>query len=161
VNTSGASPTDRAVIERTIAAARVGWPGSDPNIFDFLRDVLTLDILAGTRSYSRSRVRDFVFRLQQFTGPLMAKSLEDTAFYRYHRLIALNEVGNDPSIGNLPVAKFHQHMRDRANGMPLGLTATATHDTKRGEDTRMRILALSEVAGSTWMNAMRRSYYSS
>jgi (1->4)-alpha-D-glucan 1-alpha-D-glucosylmutase len=79
----------------------------------------------------------------------MAKSLEDTAFYRYHRLIALNEVGNDPSIGNLPVAKFHQHMRDRANGMPLGLTATATHDTKRGEDTRMRILALSEVA-SEW-----------
>jgi (1->4)-alpha-D-glucan 1-alpha-D-glucosylmutase len=146
VNRGGVSLMDHAVIEQTIAAARIGWPGSDPDIFDFLRDVITLNLLDETRSYSRSRVRDFVFRLQQFTGPLMAKSLEDTAFYRYHRLIALNEVGNDPSIGSLAIGKFHERMRERAANMPLGLTATATHDTKRGEDARTRILALSEVA---------------
>jgi (1->4)-alpha-D-glucan 1-alpha-D-glucosylmutase len=143
---AGASKADRAVIERTITAARAQWPGSDPEIFDFLRDVITLDLLGNSRSYSRSRIRSFTHRLQQFTGPLMAKSLEDTTFYRYHRLIALNEVGNNPSLGGNSIAEFHDRMRARATEAPLGLTATATHDTKRGEDARMRILALSEIA---------------
>ena len=143
---AGASKADRTVIERTITAARAQWPGSDPEIFDFLRDVITLDLLGNSRSYSRSRIRNFAHRLQQFTGPLMAKSLEDTAFYRYHRLIALNEVGNNPSLGGNSIAEFHDRMRARAREAPLGLTATATHDTKRGEDARMRILALAEIA---------------
>jgi (1->4)-alpha-D-glucan 1-alpha-D-glucosylmutase len=91
--------------------------------------------------------------LQQFTGPLMAKSLEDTAFYRYHRQIALNEVGNDPSRGGISVAEFHERMRARVRTAPLGLTATATHDTKRGEDARMRILALAEIA-EEWATAV-------
>ena len=146
VTSAGASDTDRSVIGPAIAAARARWPGSDPEIFEFLRDVVTLDLLKDSRSYSRPRVRDFAFRLQQFTGPLMAKSLEDTAFYRYHRLIALNEVGGHPDVGGITVSDFHERMRRRADLFPHGMTATATHDTKRGEDTRARILALAEVA---------------
>ena len=149
---SGPAETDRAVIGQAIARARAGWPGSDPEIFDFLEKIITLDILGDTRAYSRSRIRNFASRLQQFTGPLMAKSLEDTAFYRYHRLIALNEVGNDPSHKGITVAEFHERMRLRGRDAPLGLTATATHDTKRGEDARMRILALSEIA-EDWASA--------
>ena len=146
VTSAGASDSDRAVIGQAIAAARARWPGSDPEIFEFLRDVITLDLLKDSRSYSRPRVRDFAFRLQQFTGPLMAKSLEDTAFYRYHRLIALNEVGGHPDVGGITVSDFHERMRLRAELFPHGMTATATHDTKRGEDARGRILALSELA---------------
>jgi (1->4)-alpha-D-glucan 1-alpha-D-glucosylmutase len=76
---------------------------------------------------------------------MMAKSLEDTAFYRYHRLLALNEVGGDPAAGALSIANFHERMSERAAKTPHGLTATATHDTKRGEDARARLLALSEL----------------
>ena len=76
----------------------------------------------------------------------MAKSLEDTAFYRFHRLLALNEVGGSPDARALPVENFHDLMRGRAKDFPHGLTATATHDTKRGEDARTRLLALSEMA---------------
>ena len=136
VGNTGASDSDRGVISRTIANVRVAWPGPDPEIFDFLRDILTLDLISASRSYSRSRVRDFTSRLQQFTGPLMAKSLEDTAFYRYHRLIALNEVGNNPSEAGIDAADFHRKMDARVKQTPLGLTATSTHDTKRGEDAR-------------------------
>ena len=91
-------------------------------------------------------MRKFALKLQQFTGPMMAKSLEDTAFYRYHRLLALNEVGGDPT-RRRAVARpsFTTRMAARAEHAPPGLTATATHDTKRGEDARARILALSEM----------------
>jgi (1->4)-alpha-D-glucan 1-alpha-D-glucosylmutase len=83
--------------------------------------------------------------VQQVTGPMMAKSLEDTTFYRYFHLLALNEVGGDPVLPALSAADFHQRMIERASVSPHGLTATATHDTKRGEDARARILALSEL----------------
>ena len=86
--------------------------------------------------------------MQQFTGPMAAKSLEDTAFYRYHALLALNEVGGHPTLPGLSIADFHERMAERVEQSPHGLTATATHDTKRGEDARMRILALSEIARS-------------
>jgi (1->4)-alpha-D-glucan 1-alpha-D-glucosylmutase len=76
----------------------------------------------------------------------MAKSLEDTAFYRYHRLLALNEVGGNPASNGLSVDAFHAKMQRRAKQWPHGLTATATHDTKRGEDARARLVALCEIA---------------
>ena len=97
-------------------------------------------------------MRRFALKLQQFTGPMMAKSLEDTAFYRYHRLIALNEVGGNPAAGAIPVADFHAMMQ-RRGAPPHGLTATATHDTKRGEDARARLLALSELSAD-WADAV-------
>jgi len=93
--------------------------------------------------------------VQQFTGPMMAKSLEDTAFYRYPRLLALNEVGGDPAADGLSIPAFHELMRKRAHDRPHGMTATATHDTKRGEDARARLMALSEIPGE-WTSAVAR-----
>ena len=152
VTGTGPSPHDRTIIEQTIARARKRWRGPDPDIFEFLRGAVTLD-LAQDASYSAPRVRAFAFRLQQFTGPLMAKALEDTAFYRDQRLIALNEVGGSPDARPLDTDDFHALMQRRQKTTPHGLTATATHDTKRGEDTRMRILMLAELAPA-WTEAV-------
>ena len=145
VTNAGAPMGDRERIEGAIARARARWQGPDPQIFDFLRDAITLD-LAGNPGYSAPRVRNFALKLQQFTGPLMAKAMEDTAFYRYHRLLALNEVGGEPAANALSLEDFHALQQQRVETTPAGLTATATHDTKRGEDARMRILALAELA---------------
>jgi len=143
VTGAGISDRDREIVSRTIATARERWTGPDPDIFDFLESVLTLDLVNDERAYSAPRIRDFAQRIQQFTSPMMAKSLEDTTFYRHHRLLALNEVGGDPMAEPISVEAFHDLMIARAAN-PGGLTATATHDTKRGEDARMRILALSD-----------------
>ncbi|HET9717392.1 MAG TPA: malto-oligosyltrehalose synthase [Pseudolabrys sp.] len=141
---AGVSERDRKIIQQTIRRARSRWPGPDAEIFDFLSDAITLD-LVNNPGYSAPRVRNFALKLQQVTGPLMAKAMEDTAFYRYFRLLALNEVGGEPTARSLSVDEFHQRQKKRAES-PGGLTATATHDTKRGEDARARILALSEIA---------------
>jgi len=138
---------DRAEIDQTIAAARRRWVGPDIDIFDFLRNCITTDLNHSGLPYSRTRVTQFALKLQQFTGPMMAKSLEDTAIYRYHALIALNEVGNQPTLPGLSVEEFHRRMAQRTEQFTHGLTATSTHDTKRGEDARARILALSEIPG--------------
>jgi (1->4)-alpha-D-glucan 1-alpha-D-glucosylmutase len=146
ITAAGPAAHDRALIEETIAKAREEWFAADDGIFDFLRDVLTLDLLKPDRPpHGAPRVKRFALKLQQFTGPLMAKSLEDTAFYRYHRLLALNEVGGDPAAKALAIADFHALMLTRAGEWPHGMTATATHDTKRGEDARARLAALTEI----------------
>ncbi|MEJ2623598.1 MAG: malto-oligosyltrehalose synthase [Pseudolabrys sp.] len=152
VTAAGTSAEDRKLIEDAVQRARERWEGPDPDIFDFLRDVITLD-LAHNPSYSAPRVRNFALKLQQFTGPITAKALEDTAFYRYHRLIALNEVGGDPALPALSPDHFHRRQQVHVETEPNGLTATATHDTKRGEDARARILALSELSGE-WDDAV-------
>src|SRR5262249_37313302 len=129
--------------------------GADVSIFDFLRDALTLDLIsAGRTGYSIARDRQFAFKVQQFTGPMMAKALEDTAFYRYHRLLALNEVGGTPDASAISIAAFHARIKERIGRLSCGLTATATHDTKRGEDARARLLALSEMAAE-WRENVR------
>src|SRR5262249_13065040 len=152
---SGASPTDREIIETTLAKARTEWVGADIGIFDFLRDALTLDLAEWTcEAETAAKLRCFALKVQQLTGPVMAKSLEDTAFYRYPRLLALNEVGGDPAAGALSVAEFHARMAERAAAPSQGMTATATHDTKRGEDARARLLALSELAAE-WRHSVR------
>jgi (1->4)-alpha-D-glucan 1-alpha-D-glucosylmutase len=146
ITAAGPTAHDRALIDETIAQAREEWFAADDGIFDFLRDVLTLDLLKpGRPPHSAPRVRRFALKLQQFTGPLMAKSLEDTAFYRYHRLLALNEVGGDPAAKALAIPAFHVMMQTREREWPHGMTATATHDTKRGEDARARLAALTEI----------------
>jgi (1->4)-alpha-D-glucan 1-alpha-D-glucosylmutase len=153
--TGGPSAEDRALIDRTIEKARADWVGPDAGIFDFLRDALTLDLTAKkTGGHSIARNRRFAFKMQQFTGPMMAKSLEDTAFYRYHRLLALNEVGGEPGASGLSVARFHERMLERQAKWPHGMTATATHDTKRGEDARTRLLALCEMPDD-WLKQVR------
>src|SRR6267142_7153040 len=156
LTSSGPSAHDRQLISETIERARLDWFAADDGIFDFLRDTLTMDLLKpGRSSHSAPRVRRFALKVQQFTGPLMAKSLEDTTFYRYHRLLALNEVGGDPAAKALSAAEFHRMMQARAGEWPHGMTATATHDTKRGEDARARIVALAEIPGE-WTSAVAR-----
>jgi (1->4)-alpha-D-glucan 1-alpha-D-glucosylmutase len=153
---AGPTAPDRALISGTIERARADWFAADEGIFDFLRDTLTMDLIKpGRAAHSAPRVRHFALKLQQFTGPVMAKSLEDTAFYRYHRLLAFNEVGGNPSAGALPVEAFHEMMKARAGEWPHGMTATSTHDTKRGEDARARLLALTELPGE-WTSAVAR-----
>lgn len=148
VTAASASPADRRIIDTTIERCRTEWTGSDVSIFDFLKDALTLDLIApGRAKHSITRVRRFAFKVQQFTGPMMAKSLEDTAFYRHHRLLALNEVGGTATSPPLADREFHHLMEKRSASFSHGLTATATHDTKRGEDARTRIVALSELSG--------------
>ncbi|MGH6642191.1 MAG: malto-oligosyltrehalose synthase [Bradyrhizobium sp.] len=156
LTSSGPTAHDRALIAQTIEKARADWFAADDGIFDFLRDTLTMDLLKpGRATHSAPRVRRFALKVQQFTGPMMAKSLEDTTFYRYHRLLALNEVGGNPSARALPLDAFHGMMQTRAREWPHGMTATATHDTKRGEDARARIMALSEMPGE-WTSAVAR-----
>ncbi|MCA1373748.1 MULTISPECIES: malto-oligosyltrehalose synthase [unclassified Bradyrhizobium] len=153
---SGPTAADRKLIDDTIARARRDWFAADEGIFDFLRDALTMDLLKpGRPPHSAPRVRRFALKVQQFTGPMMAKSLEDTAFYQFHRLLALNEVGGDPASTGLSIPAFHQAMQARAREWPQGMTATATHDTKRGEDARTRIASLSEIPGE-WTSAVAR-----
>jgi (1->4)-alpha-D-glucan 1-alpha-D-glucosylmutase len=155
---TSAGPTghDRALISETIEKARADWFAADEGIFEFLRDTLTMDLIKpGGPAHSAARVRRFALKVQQFTGPMMAKSLEDTAFYRYHRLLAFNEVGGDPSAKAFSVDAFHDAMKIRASEWPHGMTATATHDTKRGEDARTRLMALTEIPGE-WTSAVAR-----
>jgi (1->4)-alpha-D-glucan 1-alpha-D-glucosylmutase len=150
---AGPTAHDRALISQVVEQARADWFAADDGIFDFLRDTLTMDLIKRSgATHSAPRIRRFALKVQQFTGPLMAKSLEDTAFYRYHRLLALNEVGGDPAAKGLSVAAFHAAMQARAKAWPHGMTATATHDTKRGEDARARLAALTEIAGE-WTSA--------
>jgi (1->4)-alpha-D-glucan 1-alpha-D-glucosylmutase len=156
LTSAAATAHDRALISATIKRARADWFAADDGIFDFLRDALTMDLIGpGRASHGAPRVRRFALKVQQFTGPVMAKSLEDTAFYRYHRLLALNEVGGDPAARGLSIDAFHAAMSHRASEWPHGMTATATHDTKRGEDARTRLLALAELPGE-WASTVAR-----
>jgi (1->4)-alpha-D-glucan 1-alpha-D-glucosylmutase len=140
-------PRDERCIESTIRAARRGLRELNPSIFDFLRSLLLLE---------RPSVDglEFVRKLQQVTGPVTAKAIEDTACYVYARLVSLNEVGGDPRRFGVSPAQFHAAMLERRRDWPGSLNATATHDTKRGEDTRLRIDALSEIPGE-WEERLR------
>jgi (1->4)-alpha-D-glucan 1-alpha-D-glucosylmutase len=157
LTTAAPTAADRALIDHAIGHARAEWFASDGSIFDFLRDALTMDLIRGDRKTTHSvpRLRRFALKVQQFTGPMMAKSLEDTGFYRFHRLLALNEVGGNPAANALSIPDFHTLMRDRAKQWPHGMTGTATHDTKRGEDARARLMALTELP-SDWTSTVAR-----
>jgi (1->4)-alpha-D-glucan 1-alpha-D-glucosylmutase len=118
----------------------------DPSVFDFLYRLLSTDLVAQPRSgFSRDSVVRFAMRVQQYSGPVMAKGLEDTAFYRYNRYIALNEVGGHPDHFGVSIAAFHKANVQRATHSPHAMLATATHDTKRGEDVRARLAVLAEM----------------
>lgn len=144
---------DRRYIGWAMAKAR-RMGGVDDTVFDFVAAVLDTS-LARDGLYSRRAVVDFTMRLQQYTGPVMAKGFEDTALYRFNRLIALNEVGGDPLRFGVSASAFHQASRARAREHPHALLATATHDTKRGEDTRARIAVLSELP-EEWRQHLER-----
>ncbi|MBF0372503.1 MAG: malto-oligosyltrehalose synthase [Alphaproteobacteria bacterium] len=136
---------DRRYIDWAVAQARKRG-GADPAIYDFVHGILTTDLGRGPRPYyPRRAVIAFAQSFQQYSGPVMAKGFEDTALYRYNRLVALNEVGGDPRRFGLSASAFHQTARRRRASWPHAMIATATHDTKRGEDMRARLNALSEL----------------
>ena len=147
---------DRRSLETAIAAARRTETAIDGSVFTFLYDLLSGDLVAGPKSgLSRNAVLHAAMRFQQYTGPVTAKGLEDTAFYRFNRFIALNEVGGHPTAFGRPLQAFHDANVERARHWPHSMLTTSTHDTKRGEDTRARLAALSEFPDA-WAEAVNR-----
>lgn len=136
---------DRRYVEQAIARARHRNPAINRAVFDFVRDVLLLKESETLSDEERAQRQAFVGRFQQLTGPMMAKAVEDTTFYRFNRLVSLNEVGGDPQRFGLTVAEFHQQNLERQAQRPCAMLATSTHDTKRAEDVRARIDVLSEL----------------
>ena len=120
----------------------------DHCLLEFMFDVLTLKI-TGTRE------SEFVARFQQFTSPVMAKGVEDTAFYDYNRLTSLNEVGGNPATAGLSVQQFHDYNLHMQQTFPSTMTTLSTHDTKRADDVRARLAVLSEVP-ARWASKLKR-----
>jgi (1->4)-alpha-D-glucan 1-alpha-D-glucosylmutase len=167
VDAPGVSELDRALIAGAARAAKSARVVEDVRAIDFIEGLLLVDVDQGNfdrtdfdqigfdKTDFRTRALAFATRFQQTSGPVMAKAIEDTLFYRFNRLIALNEVGASPQHYGAPLAEFHARMAQRAQTQPGGLSASATHDTKRGEDARARLYVLSEIP-QRWHEAVVR-----
>jgi len=142
-------------IHAAVDAARGRCPRLDSTCFDFVRDVLLLKDSAHLFAEQREARLAFVMRWQQFTGPIVAKGLEDTVLYVYCPLLSLNEVGGNPSPTAIAGPEFLQFARERQRRGRYGLNCTSTHDTKRGEDARARINVLSEIPGQ-WQRQVNK-----
>lgn len=134
---AGWQKADLDVLDRTFATAQGHLDPRTKPLLEKLEGLLAEPASGG--------IRTLVIGLQQLSGPVMAKSVEDTAFYRYPRLLALNEVGGEPDAEGLDTAAMHRLAEERRRHWPGSLLATATHDTKRGEDARARLAVLSEL----------------
>ena len=139
-----ASAQDVRFVDWAIAQARRHSTIADTSVFDFLRASLLAEPAEGSAPATVLALRRFAWRFQQFCAPVAAKGVEDTAFYRHLRLVALNEVGGEPNDFGVTVAAFHGANRDRGARWPHTLLATSTHDNKRSEDVRCRLAVLSE-----------------
>ncbi len=176
IDDQGWRPEDRTVLAQAITRARRRNPAMEASLFDFFREVvLPRDPEDGGRRLAEerrvgyppadageARARlGFAMKLQQYTGPVQAKGLEDTAFYRFNVLLSLNEVGGDPARFGRSVEEFHESNAARRLRWPYEMLATATHDTKLGEDVRARINVISELPDewgrevSRWMSTNR------
>ena len=139
------APHDRAAIGVALRLARRRDPTTDASVYDFLRSVLLRELPEAIAEALRGLFFPFVMKLQQLTSAVMAKGVEDTAFYVYNRLVSLNEVGADPDRFGVDPAELHQANQERHERWPRSLLTTSTHDTKRSEDVRARISVLSEL----------------
>ena len=153
---------DRRDIAWAMTRARRSDPDVHPSAFDFLQNTLMAETeQPPTQELSHSAALRFAMKVQQFSGPVMAKGVEDTAFYRYNRFVTLNEVGGAPERFGLAPAIFHKANAARAQNWPHAMLTTATHDTKRGEDNRARLAVLSEMPEEwrrqveTWTRILR------
>jgi len=146
---------DRRDLQWAIGRARKAARTPDVSVYDFLHDVLTGDLALADAGHPPDEVLDVAMRVQQLTGPVMAKAMEDTAFYRFVRLAALNEVGGEPDRFGVSPAAFHHACQARLDKWPFCMLATATHDHKRGEDARVRLALISE-APDAWSQRVRR-----
>jgi (1->4)-alpha-D-glucan 1-alpha-D-glucosylmutase len=135
---------DRRYVARAIRCAKQRSPGLTSLVFDFLARIL-LHETASASPEEQEEQQQFIGKFQQITSPVAAKGIEDTALYIYNRLLSLNEVGSDPTVFGVAPERVHQWMCDRRRRWPSALSATSTHDTKRGEDVRARLNALSEM----------------
>ena len=156
VTDKGAAAADRAIIKRAVTRARRRATTPDLSVYDFVETVLTTDAAADPWPGARAgEIVRFARRFQQYTSPVTAKSVEDTAFYRWFPLASLNEVGGEPDRFATSPEAFHAANTERLARWPTALVATATHDHKRGEDVRARLAILSERP-QDWSRAVRR-----
>lgn len=139
----GVSKRDANYLKIAIEKAKQAAHHVDISIFDFLEKLLLLKLKL--KDEETQGYRDFILRFQQLTGPIMAKGMEDTAFYIYNRLLSLNEVGGDPPHFGYSVEDLHRFNQRKKEKWPYGFLASSTHDTKRSEDVRMRLNVLSEI----------------
>jgi (1->4)-alpha-D-glucan 1-alpha-D-glucosylmutase len=153
VNSPFVREKDVQYIEGTVAKAKRKNPAINASIFDFLRDVLLLRSPEHAKESDRTAWLNFAMRFQQITGPVMAKGMEDTSFYVYNRLVSLNDVGGMPGRFGTTLEAFHGQNRERFKTFPHAMIASATHDSKRGEDVRTRIDALSEIP-ELWLKSL-------
>lgn len=149
------SSEDRRYIEWAVKAAKKRARAAEPTAFDFLRDALTTDLVRSRPTAQHAAIVEFAMKVQQFSAPVMAKGMEDTAFYVYNRLVSLNEVGADPRRFGVSVAQFHHANAERAKQWPHAMLSTSTHDSKRSEDVRARIDVLSEVPAEWRLHVAR------
>ncbi|MCK9275758.1 MAG: malto-oligosyltrehalose synthase [Syntrophales bacterium] len=138
---------DRKVIGHAIMEAKQNQTGVDQGLLDFIGNLFSCP--------SGSPEREFILAFQQVTGAITAKGVEDTAFYTYNRFLALNEVGGDPAQFGIPPEEFHRVMAETCKERPKTMVATSTHDSKRSEDVRARLVLLSEIP-ELWIRAVRR-----
>ena len=143
------SPADVAHVDEAIEAAKANRPDIDADLLDFIRDLLLLRVEGGDAE------AEIAMRFQQNTGPVMAKGVEDTVFYNFNRLVALNEVGGDPGRFGVTLERFHEDCRAMHDRWPRSMTSTTTHDTKRSGDVRARISLLAEIP-DRWREALAR-----
>ena len=141
--TKSPSKRDESFMQEALQRARKRNPKRESALFQLIEELLMLR-LQGNKSSQRV-FRRFVLRFQQFTGPIMARGLEDISFYLYNRLLSLNEVGGDPRHFGISAEEFHQYAKEKHHRWPHTVLATSTHDTKRSEDVRMRLNVLSEL----------------
>ena len=155
ISDEGVHDADRKYVELAVRRAWRRNPTTSRSLFNFVRDMLLLKYPEAASDDDRAEQRRFAGKFQQVTSPVMAKGVEDTAFYVFNRLSSLNEVGGDPSrFGAAPEA-VHRYQQVRQAKWPFALSPLSTHDTKRSEDVRARLDVLSELAGE-WPDAVRR-----
>jgi (1->4)-alpha-D-glucan 1-alpha-D-glucosylmutase len=156
ISDEGVRDLDRDYIRRAVRRARHHSAGLSSALFAFIRDTLELRPRPGLfdDAYVYEQ-RRFAGKFQQVTAPVMAKGMEDTAFYVYNRLVSLNEVGGDPGRFGTAPADVHRYFEERRTQWPVALSSTSTHDTKRSEDVRARLNVLSELPGE-WAESVRR-----
>jgi len=142
--TETVSAQDRKYIDWAIAAARTRRSATEAPLFDFFLSALLMEVETASENLAR-RIRLFTMKFQQVTAPVTAKGIEDTALYRFNRLVSLNEVGGEPEAYGASVRAFHADSQHRARCWPHEMLATSTHDTKRSGDVRARINVLSEM----------------
>jgi (1->4)-alpha-D-glucan 1-alpha-D-glucosylmutase len=150
-----ASAQDRRYIEWAVAQARDRSRAADTTVFDFVQRMLLAEAPPDAPPVLREQIRNFAMKVQQFTAPVTAKGIEDTAFYRYNRLTSVNDVGGDPHQFGVTVSAYHGASAERGSNRPHTMLATSTHDNKRSEDVRARIDVISEMPGE-WRKLLRR-----